>query len=192
MSKRAKVIPLQAQALVLRIELLGITPTIYRTIVVPASITLPKLHVTILRAMGWQGGHLHEFMIDGLHYGQPDPDFPEPDLKPEQRVRLDKALGLEMAFGYIYDYGDNWQHGITVLGRIDLRGRMTYPQCLEGANACPPEDVGGVPGYEDFVAAMADPTHPEHDHLRQWYGQPYDPTAFDLHDAQERLAEIKL
>jgi len=192
MSKSAKVIPLQGQALVLRIELLGITPTIYRTVVVPANITLPKLHVTILRTMGWQGGHLHEFMIDGLHYGQPGPGFPEPDLKPEQRVRLDKALGLGMAFGYIYDYGDNWQHGITVLGRIDLRGRMTYPQCLEGANACPPEDVGGVPGYEDFVAAMADPTHPEHDHLRQWYGEPYDPTAFDLQEVQQRLAEIRL
>src|SRR3546814_16600725 len=74
-------------------ELRDSVPLIHRTILVPANITLRKLHVTLLWAMGWQGGHLHEFIINGTHYGEPDPDYPEHDLKNEQRVRLEKALG---------------------------------------------------------------------------------------------------
>lgn len=80
--------------LVLRIELRYVEPTIHRTIVVPSRITLSKLHVTILQAMGWLGGHLHEFIINHTHYGIPDPDYPEIDLQSQNRARLGKALGV--------------------------------------------------------------------------------------------------
>lgn len=93
----AEAMTLHGTVLVLRIELRFIQPVIYRTIVVPGRITLPKLHVTILRAMGWQGGHLHAFDIDGVRYGEPDPDFPELDLRNEKRVRLDRALGTALS-----------------------------------------------------------------------------------------------
>lgn len=188
----SKVNALQGNAMVLQIALCDIAPLIHRVVVVPSTITLPKLHVTILRAMGWEGGHLHEFVIDGIHYGEPDPHYPEPDLKSEQRIRLNKALAGGKDFGYLYDYGDSWWHAITVLAELPLQGRMSHPQCLDGANACPPENVGGVPGYEHFLAAMADPKHPEHAHLRDWYGSPFDPNAFSLEDAAERLREIRL
>ncbi|MFC0662427.1 plasmid pRiA4b ORF-3 family protein [Eoetvoesiella caeni] len=122
---------------------------IYRTILVPANITLRKLHVTLLWAMGWQGGHLHEFIINDMHYGEPDPDYPEHDLKNEQRVRLEKALGGAHTFDYLYDYGDAWWHRVTLLERTQFEGPLDSPWCLDGANACPPEDVGGIPGYED-------------------------------------------
>lgn len=188
----AKVAALQGQAMVLRIELRYVQPMIYRTVVIPSRITLPKLHVTIQQAMGWLGGHLHEFIINHVHYGEPDPDYPETDLKNQNRVRLDKALGLSGQFDYIYDYGDNWAHKIRVLEVMPFDGPLNFPWCLDGTNACPPEDVGGEPGYMAFVQAMSDPDHPDHSDLMQWYGGPFDPTAFDLQEANERLMQIRL
>ena len=122
-----KLTVLGGQALVLRIELRDSNPLIYRTILVPANITLRKLHVTLLWAMGWQGGHLHEFIINDTHYGEPDPNYPEPDLKSEQRVRLEKALGGARTFNYIYDYGDAWWHHVTLLERTQFEGPLDSP-----------------------------------------------------------------
>lgn len=188
----SKVIALQGQAMVLRIELRYVEPAVHRTVVVPSRITLPKLHVTIQQAMGWLGGHLHEFIIDDTHYGEPDPDYPEPDLKNEQRVRLDKALGLRRQFDYIYDYGDNWAHRIRLLEALPFSGPLDSPWCLDGANACPPEDVGGEPGYMEFLQAMANPDHPEHESMMQWHGEPFNPAAFDLQEVNERLMRIRI
>jgi len=187
-----RITPLSGEAWVLRIELRDSTPLIHRTILVPANITLRKLHVTLLWAMGWYGGHLHEFIINDTHYGEPDPDYPEPDLKNEQRVRLEKALGGARTFDYIYDYGDAWWHHVTLLERTRFEGPLDSPWCLDGANACPPEDVGGIPGYEDFVQIMADPSHPEHENMTQWHGGPFDAAAFDLNEVNQRLMEIQL
>ena len=119
-------------------------------------------------------------------------DYPEPDLKNEQRVRLDKALGTKRTFDYIYDYGDAWWHRVKLVERTPFLGPLDSPWCLDGANACPPEDVGGIPGYEDFREIMADPAHPRHDDLMQWYGEPFDPLAFDLGEVNQRLMEIRL
>ncbi|NYT66901.1 plasmid pRiA4b ORF-3 family protein [Alcaligenaceae bacterium] len=187
-----KVIALQGHALVLRIELRHVHPTIHRTVVVPSRITLPKLHVTIQYAMGWLGGHLHEFIINDTHYGRPDPDYPEPDLKDEKRVRLDKALGSRREFDYIYDYGDDWDHRLRLIDVMPFSGPLDSPWCLDGANACPPEDVGGQPGYMDFLQAISDPGHPDHTHILQWYGGPFDPNAFDLQEVNQRLMEIRI
>lgn len=188
----SKVLALQGQAFVLRIELGYVQPTIHRTIVVPSRITLPKLHITIQQAMGWLGGHLHEFIINHVHYGVPDPDYPETDLQSQNRVRLDKALGSSGQFEYLYDYGDYWLHQIQVLEVMPFEGPLDSPWCLDGANACPPEDVGGEPGYMDFLQAMADSDHPDHSDLKQWYGDPFDPAAFDLQEVNERLMQIRL
>ncbi|HEY0296246.1 MAG TPA: plasmid pRiA4b ORF-3 family protein [Bordetella sp.] len=188
----AKVVPLQGTALVLRIELRHIAPVIYRTVVIPSRITLPKLHVTILRAMGWQGGHLHEFVINSVRYGEPDPNYPEPDLHSEKRVRLEQALKTASSFDYIYDFGDNWEHEVRVLEVASFNGPLDSPWCLEGANACPPEDVGGEPGYMHFLHAISDPTHPEHDDLLLWHGKRFDPSSFDLQEVNQRLMQIRI
>lgn len=188
----AKVVPLQAMALILRIELYHIEPVVYRTIVVPSRIPLPKLHVSVLRAMGWEGGHLHEFIINGVRYGEPDPDFADTTLKDERKVRLDKVLGAARQFEYLYDFGDNWEHRISLIEGVAFKGPLDRPWCLEGANACPPEDVGGEPGYMEFLHAVSDPTHPDHEHMVGWHGGPFDPTAFDLQEVNERLMEIKI
>ena len=177
----------------LRIELLDVEPAIWREILVPASIKLPKLHVTLLWAMGWAGGHLHEFIIGHDHFGIPDPDYDMPPLiRSEDRITLSVALGARKAFTYLYDYGDGWEHRVTVETILPPDARLQSPQCLNGANACPPEDVGGPPGYIEFLETINDPAHEEHESMLEWCGGSFDPAAFRIHDINERLRQIKL
>ncbi|KVV10226.1 plasmid pRiA4b ORF-3 family protein [Burkholderia ubonensis] len=178
---------------VLRVELKYIKPAIWRRIIVPGSIRLGKLHVVLQLAMGWEGGHLHEFVFGETNYGEPD-DFgfqSDPPMLNEARVTLAKALGGLKSFTYVYDYGDNWQHRIKVEKALVPDPDMRRPLCLDGQNACPPEDVGGVPGYADFLEAITDPTHEEHDHFLEWCGGSFDSAAFDLVLANQRLSEVK-
>ncbi|PYE26367.1 pRiA4b ORF-3-like protein [Paraburkholderia silvatlantica] len=102
-----------------------------------------------------------------------------------------KALGALRSFTYIYDYGDDWRHRIKVEKALAPDPHMCWPLCLDGQNACPPEDVGGVPGYADFLQATSDPGHEEHDHFLTWCGGGFDPTAFDIVLANQRLSEVK-
>ncbi len=177
----------------LRIELLYVEPKIWRRILVPGSIKLHKLHVVLLWMMGWAGGHLHEFVIGHDHYGEPDPDFDTPpQVQREDRFTLAAALGSRKAFIYLYDFGDGWEHRVTIEKILSPDPALKLPQCLEGANACPPEDVGGPPGYADFLEAIGDATHEEHNEMLQWCGGAFDPTAFRLDDINASLRQFKL
>jgi hypothetical protein len=178
---------------VLRVELQYIKPVIWRRIIVPGSIRLGKLHVVLLLAIGWEGGHLHEFIFGEYNYGEPDDSgFPsDPPLLNEARITLARALGALKSFTYIYDYGDNWRHRIKIEKALVPDPDMRRPLCLDGQNACPPEDVGGVPGYADFLQAISDPAHEEHDHFLTWCGGSFDPSAFDIVLANQRLSEVK-
>ena len=177
----------------LRIELLDVEPAIWREILVPASIKLPQLHVTLLWTMGWAGGHLHEFIIDHDHFGIPDQDYDTPPLiRSEDRITLGAALGTRKTFTYLYDYGDGWEHRVTIGTILPSDAGLKSPQCLNGANACPPEDVGGPPGYIEFLETINDPTHEEHESMLEWCGGSFDPAAFHLDDINERLRQIKL
>ncbi len=140
--------------------------------------------------MGWERW---EFVFDETNYGEPD-DFgfqSEPPMLNEARVTPAKALGGLKSFTYIYDYGDNWQHRIKVEKALVPDPDLRRPLCLDGRNACPPEDVGGVPGYANLLEANGDPTYEEHDHFHEWCGGTFDPAAFDLVLANQRLSEIK-
>jgi hypothetical protein len=177
----------------LHIELLDLEPAIWRRILVPASIKLPKLHVALLWTMGWAGGHLHEFVIGHDHYGIPDPHYDTPPLlQPEDRFTLGAALGARKAFTYLYDYGDGWEHRVTVEKSLPPDSGLKSPQCLAGAYACPPEDVGGPPGYLEFLQAINDPAHEEHEAMLEWCGGSFDPTAFRPEDINAALRQIKL
>ena len=177
----------------LRVELLHIKPAIWRQILIPGSIKLPKLHVALLWAMGWDGGHLHEFVIGHTNYGEPDPDFPsDPPMLNEAKVTLVKALGELKSFTYVYDYGDNWQHRVSVEQILPPDPDLRSPVCLAGRNACPPEDVGGGPGYIEFLDAINDPAHEGHQRMLEWCGGSFNPDTFDLDAANQRLCQIKL
>jgi hypothetical protein len=192
MSPKVTALHKPAIALELYVELHNSQPRVHRTLLVPETITLFKLHVILKWAMGWTGGHLHEFIINHRNYGEIDPDYPHDDLLDEQRVRLDRALGSARNFRYIYDYGDAWDHRIKIKNKLLLAEKLKTPMCLDGANACPPEDVGGVYGYRDFLEIINDPNHEEHEALLTWCGGHFDATAFDLTAVNQLLQEIKL
>ena len=105
----------------------------------------------------------------------------------EEGVTLSQALGSRKTFRYIYDYGDNWRHKVKVEKIVTLDSPIEFARCIGGENACPPEDAGGAPGYEEFLEALADPNHPEHAALKRWIGRPFDPRAFDIDEINQRL-----
>ena len=176
------------QAYQLYVELEWVHPKVWRRLLVPASTKLSRLDVALLEGMGWEGGHMHEFVFADVRYGpcQPGWEMLE-DMLDESTVTLQEALGARKTFMYVYDFGDDWRHKIKVEKIITLDAPLSLAVCLEGENACPPEDVGGPPGYETFLDALADKTNPEHEDLKEWIGGSFDPAAFDVAEVNARL-----
>jgi hypothetical protein len=166
---------------VVKIRLNGPKPPIWRRVQVDANVTLARLHLVIQAAMGWSDAHLHAFRVGDREYGVPDPDW-EPDirLRDDRRVRLNALVKVGDTFGYEYDFGDSWDHVIKVEAFTAREPRVRYPRVVAGARACPPEDVGGVWGYADLLAILADPDDPERADRIAWLGGEFDPEAFDL------------
>ncbi len=177
----------------LKITLNGSRPPIWRRVQVPGDITLAKLHRVIQAVMGWYDSHLHQFIVGKTYYGVPSLDeFSELELKDERKVRLDQVLSkLKQKMVYEYDFGDGWEHDIVLEKVLPLDSNTRYPVCLEGARACPPEDCGGVGGYENFLEAIRDPDHEEHDEYLGWIGGEFDPEEFDIVLANRELKRIK-
>jgi hypothetical protein len=177
----------------LRVELKHITPHVWRRVIVPETVTLAKLHTILQAAMGWAGGHLHEYEIARRRYGIPDPDWPTDEpVHDERRVKLKTFVEARVRrFLYLYDFGDDWEHEITLEDLLAPKTGGPRVRCVAGENACPPEDVGGEPGYESFLQAIRDPAHEEHEQMIGWIGYPFDPTAFDINAVNQRLACIK-
>jgi hypothetical protein len=162
----------------LKVSLSDVTPPVWRRVLVPGGYTLDRLHRVFQQVMGWQDCHLHSFDIDGRQYGQPVPDG-ELSLRDELDARLDSVVVKGSRFLYTYDFGDWWEHEVTVEDVFGADPEERYPVCVDGERACPPEDVGGPFGYRHFLAALADPTHPDHEPMRDWVGGAFDPAAFD-------------
>ncbi|MFJ6197021.1 plasmid pRiA4b ORF-3 family protein [Micromonospora sp. NPDC092111] len=162
----------------LKVSLTGVRPSVWRRVLVPGGFTLDRLHRVVQHAMGWRDCHLHSFEIDGVQYGEPDPGG-ELSLRDELDTRLDAVAGKGDRFGYLYDFGDWWEHDLMVEDVLAADPDERYPCCPDGARACPPEGVGGPTGQSLLLAALADPGHPEHATMRDWAGPGYDPTAFD-------------
>ncbi len=172
--------------MILRITLMDIQPPVWREVVVPAPITLDMLHHVIQASMPWRDTHLHEFMIDGVRYEAPsDEDFDaEPKALDEGRYRLADLVSQGDRFLYTYDFGDNWRHEIKVVTYEPKEGSpdTVWPTCIDGKRACPPDDCGGVSGYEELVKALGDPEHEEHEELVRWAG-PFEPELFSITQA---------
>ena len=151
------------------------------------NITLPKLHYLILAVMGWSGGHMHAFRVGDTSYGEPAPELDD-WMQNENRIRLSQIAPVEKSgFRYEYDFGDDWQHAVVVEKILPAEKGKAYPLCVTGKRACPPEDCGGAWGYTEFLEAIADPEHEEHEQLLDWIGGEFDPEAFDLTEVNARL-----
>ena len=126
------------------------------------------------------------YTVTILHVNIEDDHF----HKDDRRVRLADIAPKEGAtFVYEYDFGDSWRHEITV-ERIKPtpKEELPYPWCLDGQRACPPEDVGGVSGYANFLEAWRDRSHPEHREMREWVGKHFKPELFSVPQVNAALA----
>jgi hypothetical protein len=168
-----------AKAVTLRIRLDGISPPIWRRIVVPGSIPLDGLHALIQAAMGWTDSHLHMFVFGRRRYTLPvDPEEDDGSLD-ERRYSLEQLAARKGdKFAYTYDFGDDWHHTLTVQKVEEVDGAVEAA-CTGGARACPPEDCGGPYGYLDLLDAVSDPKHPMHAEMSDWAGE-IDAEAFDV------------
>ena len=179
----------------LHIALADTDPLVWRRVEFPIDANLKLLHDTIQGAMGWLDYHLWEFGAGNRRYGLPDPDWPDEELAAARNVKLAALLdrGLRQ-LDYIYDMGDSWEHVITVEAVEPGQPDVKYPRYLAGARRAPPEDVGGVPGFDQFLEAIADPKHPEHRQATGWhrecYGEDFDPGRIDELAAKLRIGEI--
>lgn len=181
----------QAEIYQIKLTLIGAHPPIWRRIQVEGSIPLATLHRVIQVVMGWSNFHLHRFRVKGTAYGRPEPGDVGPNKPEDERnfALCDLVSQEGSRLTYEYDFGDNWQHEILIEWIQPAEEGAHYPSCLEGAGACPPEDVGGVSGYDHFLEAMADPKHPEHQDYRAWIGGDFIPPKFDLARINRILAK---
>ncbi len=163
-----------------RIELRDTDPLIWRAVEVPTSITLKVLHDVIQAVMGWLDYHLWEFTIDKQRYGLPmDEDWGTEPRKEAAKVRLrDVVKSRRTTIDYLYDFGDRWEHRLTVTRVRPGDPEASYPHYVGGERNAPPEDCGGIPGFYDMLDALADPDHPDHADATEW-ADDYDPDTID-------------
>ncbi len=184
--------PAEDRVYQLKIQLDGAHLPIWR-VIQTADVTLDDLHFQIQAAMGWDDDHLHQFRVGKVKYMPPSPDGFDlgfgPLIKDSERVRLSTVLNGQIKgfkFKYEYDFGDSWMHTITFNGLVPREPGAKYPRCIDGKNACPPEDIGGIWGYSERLEILEDPEHPEYDEISDWMGD-FDPHAFSVAEADEAM-----
>ena len=151
--------------------------------------TLAKLHELIQCSMGWTNSHLHQFEIADTRYT--DTRFMMQDIGAVDYhgIRVSDLVsehGDKLRMGYEYDFGDGWQHEVVLEKVTESQPGIRYRRCIDGERACPPEDIGGVYGFADYVEAITNPNHSEHDELLEWNG-PFNPAKYDSTQATRRM-----
>lgn len=165
----------------LKITLEECSPAIWRRIEILEDVKLTKLHDVLQVVMGWTDSHLHHFIVDGKFYCLPDPNFQEDNRHVDYRKLTLKDIATQegFSFQYEYDFGDGWIHQVVLEKVLPAEEGVHYPRCLDGERACPPEDCGGTGGYADFLNAISDPKHEEHESMLEWIGGRFDPAKFN-------------
>jgi len=172
----------------IKITLKGIKPPIWRRVLVAPEISLDKLHDVLQIVMGWTNSHMHQFESREGYFSHPSFEMEEThsSLKATLASVLRRA---KSTIRYEYDFGDSWDHQILLEKVVELDSGAVAV-CLGGKRACPPEDCGGVWGYENLLKIMKDPKHPEHEEMSEWAGKDFDPEAFDLEEINAQLAKL--
>jgi len=165
-------------------------PEIWRRFLVNDSLTFEKLHLIIQIVMRWENYHLYEFNINGMKIGRLDEDD-DYEIADSKKTKLSNCITSKIKkLIYIYDFGDSWEHEI-ILEKIN-NYKITVPVCLEGKNACPPEDCGGISGYEDILKIRRNKNHPDYKELIiNWLGEDFDPEKFDIKQINKELKKLK-
>lgn len=196
--------PIENPSYQLKISLTDSEPLIWRRVIVPPSILLPELHYVIQIAMGWEDAHMHQFFTGKPRvrkYYSPmeyiDSEWGDyENMDYTDMVVSEFLVKPKNILGYEYDFGDSWEHDIVLEKLVESDLNIKLPICIEGENACPPEDCGGVGGYESLLEIVNDPKHEDYQEMRDWLGisgkKKYDPTKFDLEKVNKQLRKLKL
>lgn len=191
-----------------KIRLLDLPIKIDRKILVPDNISLYQFHLILQATMGWWNAHLYSFS-DARHKGSIrigipsdyDPEYEDlgfAPLRDSKKTFLKEVFlqeNIAKPFYYLYDFGDHWEHEIKFqkLTAEDRQGFKGIPICLEANGKCPPEDVGGVPGYIDFIQIVKDKNHPEYEEYATWANLnsniPFDENSINLHEINQEIME---
>ncbi len=173
----------------LHISLKHIEPLIWRRILVAADTPLPDLHKIIQTTMGWFNSHLHQFVYNGIYYGESSEFSNEEDVDYHDIKLNDLLKKMKDKLTYEYDFGDGWEHQILLekIKNIDIG--FKEPVCLAGERACPPEDIGGPPGYQYLLQVIANPKHKDYKHYKEWLGSEFDPGLFVKEEVNDFLRE---
>ena len=181
----------------LKIILIGTKPPVWRRLQVPGNANLGWLHAVLQVAVGWTNSHLHQFKVGGAFYSDPRHHFAEyegdPEILDESKFTLQElAPRAKDSFGYEYDFGDSWEHEITVEKILTPDAKAaTAALCLDGARACPPEDCGGIWGYANLLKILKDRKPPEHKDMKEWVGGSFNSEAFDVAKTNLWLRKLK-
>jgi hypothetical protein len=173
-----------------KITLKHVSPPVWRRIQVPSDYSFWDLHVAIVDVMGWLDYHLHQFYMlhpatrKPAYIATRDEDFPSSALTyPETDEVIARWFSpANPAATYEYDFGDGWEHTVRLEKILPRAEGVVYPVLIAGRRACPPEDVGGPPGYERFLKILKDPSHREHKMMAEWCGGSFDAEHFDPED----------
>ena len=186
LKKQAKIVK-SLKTYHLKITLKHSRPVIWRTIKISSLSSLQDLHHAIQTSMGWYNCHLHQFRSEGLIYGVNYEDgWGDPVIDESQTKICDVLCKINGRLDYEYDFGDCWEHTITLLEITDENIMTTI--CTDGKHNCPPEDIGGISGFKDFLEIIKNPKHPEYDEWLEWNGGVYDPSKFDIKNINKKLA----
>jgi len=189
--KRGKAQPVPVYQI--KVGLRGTKPPIWRRLEVPANTSLARLHTILQVAFDWDDSHLHAFETPYGRFGTPDADLGQ---RAEQPVSLEQVLpDVKAKISYTYDFGDSWEHEIVLEKILERSPDVRYPRCTGGRRAAPPEDCGGVWGYEALLEILDDPHHPEHQERLEWLGlddpADLDPAAFDPAGVTAALSRLR-
>jgi len=172
----------------LKISLDHAKPAVWRRIVTP-SVTLSELHVLIQTVMGWTDSHLHGFDVRQVRV----PSIEDGEVVSEDTLSVSQLFAAHIkTFRYTYDFGDDWQHTISIESVQPLENGQVYPKCQAGAGACPLEDVGGVDQWSELLDVLK---HQQLDcnesmtSLLARVGRDFRPEQFELVDVNHRLAQ---
>ncbi|HEY1867704.1 MAG TPA: plasmid pRiA4b ORF-3 family protein [Candidatus Cybelea sp.] len=175
------------------VRLTGVMPIVWRTLLVRPDTKLAMLHRYLQAAMGWREYHFYMFTIADKKYTMPNREWSlDQKVHDARRYTLARLfLTLPTRFEYLYDFGDHWEHTIEIEGEEAAAYRKQYPICIDGAEPCPPEDVGGPPGYRQLLEVIRDPHHPEHDELKRWAESKFYPHRFWAQEATWQMRDVQ-
>jgi hypothetical protein len=174
----------------LKVTLNDSKPPIWRRILVPSDITLGKLHFVLQSSMGWTDSHLHQYVSNSVFYGVNDDEFGAMEVEDEDKCKLSQLLKSEKnSLIYEYDFGDGWRHKVLLEKILPFDKNSQLPLCIKGKRACPPEDCGGIWGYEELLETLSNPNDPEYERMLDWLGGSFDSELIDVEEINSMLAE---